>query len=169
MRCYEPVRELTPREPVWAPDEFVDTPIVTKGPVPHWSRWEKSTTTLGPVGRIGLTVVAVLWLLGAASQSPITLVFVLPLVTLIVRAVWRPGWVIPTGEIAPAPVTPKEPIRSWLWDPSGVARTVALSVVSLLGVGILLYSHDDAVRLIVVASGVVALGFWLWRTVDGAR
>ena len=47
-RCYEPVRELTPREPVWAAGEFVDQPIVRSGAVPHWSRWEKSATTFGP-------------------------------------------------------------------------------------------------------------------------
>ena len=91
---------------MWAPGEFVDTPIVTKGQVPHWSRWEKSATTLGPLGRIGLTVVAVAWVTAAAAQSPITLIFVLPLVGLLIRAVWRRGWVIPPhDQIAAAPAT----------------------------------------------------------------
>ena len=56
LLCYEPVRELTPRERVWAPREFVDNPIHTGGSIPHWSRWEKSPTTFGPLGWIALTV-----------------------------------------------------------------------------------------------------------------
>ena len=56
LHCYEPARELTPRAAVWAQGEFVDNPIHTGGPVPHWSRWEKTATTFGPWGRIGLSV-----------------------------------------------------------------------------------------------------------------
>jgi hypothetical protein len=163
------VRELTPREPVWAPGEFVDTPIVTKGAVPHWSRWERSSTTMGPVGRIVVTVVAISWVLSAATQSPITLIFVVPLVGLIVREVWRRGWVIPPDRAATPPATPHEPVSAWLWDRSEFLRSVVLAIISLLGVGILLYAHDDIVRFIVVVTGLVGLGFWLWRVADGAR
>ena len=104
LRCYEPARELTPRAAVWAPGKFVDNPIHSSGPVPHWSRWEKTATTFGPVGRVIATVVAVLWVLGAAGGSPLTLIFVLPVVGVGLRAIWAKGWVVPGVEAASPPL-----------------------------------------------------------------
>ncbi|MFL5791157.1 MAG: hypothetical protein ACJ76A_06595 [Actinomycetota bacterium] len=94
-QCHEPVRELTPREPIWHDGEFVDQPIHTGGAIPHWSRWEKSATTFGPVGRLAITTIAVLWVASAAVRSPLTIVFVLPLVVALIRSVWQRGWVVP--------------------------------------------------------------------------
>jgi len=170
LRCYEPARELTPRGPVWASGEFVDTPIVTKGPVPHWSRWEKSATTFGPAGRIAITVVALLWFVSAVTQSPITTIFVLPLVTLLIRDVWRPGWVIPPGQAAATSPRPSpEPTQSWLWDRSDVVGTLLLAGASFVGVAIMLYVANPVAKFIVIATTMVIGVAWLVRKVGGAR
>ena len=73
LRCYEPARELTPRAPIWGEGSFVDVSIVRGRSVPHWSRWEKTSTTLGPVGRTAWTFAVVAFLLSSVLGSPITL------------------------------------------------------------------------------------------------
>src|SRR5262245_37696280 len=138
LRCHEPVRELTPREPVWRDGEFVDQPVHTGGAVPHWSRWEKSATTFGPAGRLTITVVAVLWLLSAAIRSPLTLLFVLPLMIALIRSVWQRGWVVPSHAAAPARMTPVGPMSTWLWDRSEFWRTCGLAGIWLAGAGVLI-------------------------------
>ena len=165
LRCYEPARELTPRAPVWQGGDFVDTPIHTGGPIPHWSRWEKSATTLGPAGRILISVFAVLWVIGSAIQSPLALIFVVPAVILVLRGVWRPGWVIPGGATTPPPSP--EPMSSWLWDRSEALRTAALAGIALLGVGVLMYSPDPVVGFVVIVTGVVLACAWAFRKAGG--
>src|SRR5437588_12798690 len=75
-QCYEPVRQFAARAPLHHAD-FVGSPIPTGGHIPHWSRWEKSATTFGPVGRVMATVLLLATLLPA-----ITLGGVLPLIAL---------------------------------------------------------------------------------------
>lgn len=169
VRCYAPVRELTPRAPIWAPGEFVDTPIVADGAVAHWSRWEKSQTTFGPFGRIAVTVVTLLWLLGAIGQSPITAVFVLPLSVVIIRSVWQPGWVVPPHEAAVVAPAAHEPASTWLWDRSEVIGSLVLAAACAAAIAILLYVDDPIARFIVVVSGVVAAAAWAFRKVAGGR
>ena len=169
LRCYEPARELTPRAPVWGDDEFVDTPIVTKGPVPHWSRWEKSATTFGPAGRVVVTVLAALWLLSSAFNTPITVIFVLPLSMLIVRNVWRPGWVIPPHLQAPIDTPTQEPLRAWLWDRSDFVSSLLLAIASAVGVGILLSVQNPIPRFVVMVTAVVTVACWIYRKVAGDR
>jgi hypothetical protein len=154
---------------VWGEGEFVDTPIVTKGAVPHWSRWEKSETTFGPFGRIAITAVACVWLLGAIGQSPITAVFVLPLSVVIVRSVWRPGWVVPPHLAAVAAPPPREPASSWLWDRSEAVRSIVFAAAWAGAIAILLYVDDPVARFIVLVSGVVLAAAWAFRTVAGGR
>jgi hypothetical protein len=165
LRCYEPSRELTPRPPTWAPGEFVDTPIHTSGQVPHWSRWEKSATTLGPVGRVCATIVTVLWVLGAAGSSPLTLIFVLPVAGVVLRAIWAKGWVVPGDD---ATVPPSAPMSSWLWDRSEFLRTLALAAVAVV-VGLLMYVSNPIVRFVVIVSGVVVGCAAAFRKVGGSR
>jgi len=169
LRCYEPVRELTPREPVWAPGEFVDAPIGHKGAVPHWSRWEKSATTFGPAGRVAITVVAVLWLLTAAVQSPITTIFVLPLVSVVIRNVWRPGWVVPPDPAASIPDPTPTPMSTWIWDRSEFLGGVTALVVCIAGLGVLLYASSPIPRFIVIVTAVATCAKWAWRKVGDGR
>lgn len=173
-RCYEPVRELTPREPVWAAGEFVDQPIVRSGAVPHWSRWEKSATTFGPIGRMTISVVSVFWLLGAAVQNPLTTLFVLPLVVVLLRSVWQRGWVIP-DHVAPdhvaaeASARPSEPLSEWLWDRSEFWRTVGWAIVGFCGITVFLYVEEPIARFVVLVTAVVSAATWIWRKVEGDR
>jgi hypothetical protein len=164
-RCHEPVRELTPREPVWREGEFVDQPVHRGGAIPHWSRWEKSTTTFGPVGRVGITTIAALWVLSAAGQSPITLVFVLPLVVVLIRSVWQRGWVIPEHLAAKEPERTSEPMWQWHWDRRELVRSVVFGGIWLTGGAILIGVADPIPRFIVIVTAVVALALWAWRKV----
>jgi hypothetical protein len=169
VRCYAPIRELTPRAPVWVPGEFVDGPIVTNGAVPHWSRWEKSQTTFGPFGRITITVVTLLWLLAAVGHSPITAVFMLPLSVVIIRSVWQAGWVVPSHEAALAAPAAHEPDSKWLWDRSDVIGSLVLAAAWAAAIAILLYVDDPIARFIVVLSGVVTAAAWAFHKVAGGR
>jgi len=166
LHCYEPARELTPRAAVWAQGEFVDNPIHTGGPVPHWSRWEKTATTFGPVGRVIATVVAALWVLGAAGGSPLTLIFVLPVVGVVIRAIWAKGWAVPYVEVVSPPLAP---VSTWLWDRSEFVRTLMLAAVALVGVGLLMYSPNPVVRFVVIVTTVVAVCAALFRKIGGSR
>src|SRR6266540_2903984 len=76
-QCLQSVRELTPRAPVHRGD-FVDVPHHTGPNVPHWSRWEASATTFGPVGRIGWTLGIVGVGANAIFNNPLMLVFLVP-------------------------------------------------------------------------------------------
>ncbi len=142
-------------------------PIYTEGPVPHWSRWEKSTTTFGPVGRLAITAIAVLWVCSAAAQSPITLVFVLPLVVVIIRGVWQRGWVVPAHLVSEQHVGPAEPAPRVRWDRSEVWRGIALAAVGLIGGAILFYLNDPIPRFIVIVTAIVAIAVWALRKIDG--
>ena len=46
-RCFEPVRELSPRARLHDGD-FVGRPIHERGKVPRWTRWEQTATTFSP-------------------------------------------------------------------------------------------------------------------------
>ena len=61
------------------PGTFVDAPTCRGASVAHSSRWEKSVTTFGPVGRIGWTCVVALFVLSSATGSPLLLLFELPI------------------------------------------------------------------------------------------
>jgi hypothetical protein len=156
--CHEPVREFTPRAAIWAPGEFVDNPIHTSGPIAHWSRWEKSATTLGPIGRCLVTLFTVMWILGAGTRSSLTLLFVLPISIIVLRDVWKPGWVLPGRELQRGSLRdliPQGPVSSWLFDREELRRTIIGAVIALVFVG-LLFNGDDVVRFATIATGVVA-------------
>jgi hypothetical protein len=138
----------------------------TGGSVPHWSRWEKSATTFGPVGRVATTVVAVLWLLGAAVNSPLTLIFVVPVASVALHAIWAKGWVVPGDEPA---TPPSDPMSSWLWDRSEFLATLAVAAITVAAVGLLMYSNDPIVRFVVIVTVVVVGSFALFRKVGGSR
>jgi hypothetical protein len=158
LRCYEPNRELTPRAPIWRNGEFVDVPIVTKGPVPHRSRWEKSPTTFGPVGRVVCTVVAMLFLASATLRSPLQLVFLVPIAVIVLRGVWARGWVTPDD---PDPgmrmrdAIPRESPSSWLRDRDELLGSVWLAVICLGLMAGVMYG-PAVVKFVCIVSGVVS-------------
>src|SRR6266571_5369763 len=67
-QCYEPIKQFAVRAPLHHGD-FVGSPIPTGGHIPHWSRWEKSATTFGPVGRVVATMLLFATLLPAITSG----------------------------------------------------------------------------------------------------
>jgi hypothetical protein len=115
--CYEPVREFTSRAPL---NERIPEPERTRrirlgSPAAgrtggRYSRWERTPTTFGPVGRSVLTVLLVGWMVSAFFTMFVVFWLILASVGgWILREVWKPGWV-PVERIVES-VTPM-PVRS---------------------------------------------------------
>jgi hypothetical protein len=167
LRCYEPARELTPRAAVWDPGTYVEAPIVSGPSVPHWSRWDKTPTTFGPIGRLTWTFVVVSFVLSSATRSPLLLIFELPAAAVIVRGLWARGWVVPneaTG-VKPVDAIPPDSASSWLLDPTDIGQTLWLTIAGLLVMGTIMYGPPVA-KFVAIAAGLVGCG---WRFVRGGR
>jgi len=164
LRCYEPARELTPRSAVWEPGTFVDAPTVRGPSVPHWSRWEKTTTTFGPVGRVAWTVVVVSFLTSALTRSPFMLLFELPAAIVILHGIWARGWFVPseTDEATLRDAIPDEPASSWLHDTTDIKQTVWLTLAGLLVMGTIMYGPLIA-KFAAIAIAVVVGSFVFFR------
>jgi hypothetical protein len=168
-RCHEPVRELTPREPVWRDGEFVGQPVHTGGAVPHWSRWEGSATTLGPWGRIGLTAALLATLPVAGLFGMFMYVIWFPVIAIVgLGGIWAKGWVIP-GASTPADVPASAPRETSSWDRVEILRAALVTAVVLAGVATLLYMPNPVMRFAVIVSGVVVGGAAALRWVRGDR
>jgi hypothetical protein len=169
LQCHEPVRELTPREPVWREGEFVDRPVHTGGAVPHWSRWEASATTVGPWGRITLTVALFATLPVAAMFGMLLFVIWFPVIAIVgLHGIWAKGWVIPHD----AATSPKEHAAlpaGWLWDRGALIRTALLAAVLLAAAATLLYVPNPVMRFVVIVAGVVVTAAAALRWVRGDR
>jgi hypothetical protein len=167
-QCYEPARELTPREPVWRDGEFVDQPVHTGGAVPHWSRWEGTTTTLGPWGRIVLTIVLFATLALAGVFGMFMYVIWFPVIAVVgLRGIWARGWVVPG---ASSPRAPASGLReAWVWDRGEIVLNVFFAAFALAAVATLLYVRDPVVRFVVIVAGVVVGGAAAVRWVRGDR
>jgi hypothetical protein len=95
-RCYEPVRELTPRAPIHEGD-FVGSPVHERGDIPRWSRWKKTATTFGPRGRLVATALLLLTILPAISLKGIVYLVTFPFFAAVVpRRSGRKGGTCPT-------------------------------------------------------------------------
>ena len=157
LRCYEPTRELTPRAAVWEPGTFVDGPTVRGQWVPHWSRWEKTTTTFGPIGRVAWTIVVASFLLSALTRSPFMLLFELPAAAVILHGIWSRGWFVPSETDAAGlrDAIPDEPASSWLHDAADIKQTVWLTLAGLLLMGTIMYGPLIAKFAAIVIAVVV--------------
>jgi hypothetical protein len=167
-QCFAPVRELTPRAPVHHGD-FVDTPHHTGPNVPHWSRWEASATTFGPVGRIGWTLGTVVVAINAIFQNPLLLLFLVPTVLVLIHAIWRPGWVVPDDRSTCerlGRLRPKGRVREWLFDVDELATTVIAVVVAIGLVAALIYG-DPIVRFGAVLAINVGAVYYFFRRFFG--
>jgi hypothetical protein len=170
LRCYTAARELTPRAPVWAPGEFVDNPTHTGGHAPRWSRWEKSATTLGPRGRIGLTVALFATVPFAASVGMFLYLLWFPVIAVVVlRGVWAKGWMVPDDGPRDVDRPAPAPMSTWLWDRSEFLHTLALAAFLSVDIGALLWSQNNAVRFAAVCAGLAACVLWIYGKVNGPR
>jgi hypothetical protein len=86
LRCYEPVRQLTPREPQLAPLPTATVPRVER---PR-SRWKAGATTFGPVGRIAITIIVLLF--APTSLDPISLFIYWPCYLALAFVILRSTW-----------------------------------------------------------------------------
>lgn len=167
LRCYEPVTELTARAPMWAPGEFVDNLVHRGGAVPHWSRWERSTTTLGPWGRIGLTVGLFLTLPLAFSFGMFLYLIWFPVVAIVgVRGIWAKGWVVP-GE-AEAPVRPAAVERRDVHPEPPMTKAMIAWRAAWMGAvlaGCLLFAYwpSATVKAVVLAVATLFGLYFFWR------
>lgn len=163
LRCYEPVRELAPREPQLPPLPTVHEPV----PEPRMSRWHAGPTTFGPVGRISITLV-VLWAgpwgsLGdfSGAADALTLWYLLGytmLAVLILRHVWRKERVsepdIPMREGLRARIARRMPRLGRPIPPIVVFGGVA--VIALASLVSLWVNLDSVGRYYLVAAGAAA-------------
>ena len=167
-QCYEPVRELTPREPVWRDGEFVGQPLHTGGAVPHWSRWEGTATTLGPWGRTVLTIVLLATLPVAGGFGMFMYVIWFPVIAVVgLRGIWAKGWVVP-GASSPRALAPGRR-EGWVWDRDEIVRNVFLAAFASAAVATLLYVSNPVVRFVVIVAAVVVGGMAALRWVRGDR
>jgi hypothetical protein len=159
--CFERVRDLTPRAPL---HEGVAGPLRPTGPgVPHWSRWERSATTFGPVGRIAMTAGLGLTVLGAMSGGLFLYVLLFPAVAWVaLPAIWAKGWVVPDEpDLPPLPLSERDLAAAPVSRSARVRQAVAI-VLLMFGVGVLAQGPAPA-KGAVLAIGVVVGMIWFWR------
>jgi hypothetical protein len=94
LRCYEPVRLLTPREPQLPTVQFLRDPDAHR----ERSRWRPGVNTFGPVGRVVTT--AIVLAVAPWSTNAVALVVSWPaylvLAGLILRSTWKKDDVVAT-------------------------------------------------------------------------
>ena len=168
LRCYEPARELTPRAAVWEPGTFVEVPTVRGPSVPHWSRWEKTSTTFGPIGRIAWTGVVASFVVSALFGNPLLLLFELPAASVVLHGIWARGWVVPGGIPSGGlrDVIPDERPGTWLQDAANIKQTVWLTLAGLTVMGAIMYGPPIA-KFVTIATAVVGCGYAFFRGAFG--
>jgi hypothetical protein len=131
-RCYTPVYELSPRARLHDGD-FISAPLAEGGHRPHWSRWEKSATTLGPTGRIVATVLVVATLPLALGFGMFLYAVLFPVVaTIALGSIWARGWIVPDEpESPPLPAT-DVPVAE---EPRSPAQVMLRALGSALAIG----------------------------------
>jgi len=163
LRCYEPVRHLTPRES--APPGVV---FVSSGPEHRTSRWRAGPTTFGPVGRILITALVLVlfpWhVLG--DLDPLVLWYALAYTlaaTLVLRDTWRRERVVDDRPRRLAALRERLATRApslgrrLRIDPR--AAFAALILLGVLGLSVAWTQSDPYGRYLLAAiTGVLATG-----------
>jgi hypothetical protein len=168
-QCLHPVRELTPRAPIHHGD-FVDVPHHAGPNVPHWSRWEASATTFGPVGRIGWTLGIIVGGANAIFHSPLMLVFLVPAILVLIHAIWRPGWVVPEDQMTYHGIRrlrPEGSVKDWLFDVDELATTVIAAVLAIGVAALVIYGNEIVKFCVITAINIAAAFFFFFRKFFG--
>jgi hypothetical protein len=163
-RCYRPVYELTPR-PKLHDGDFVSAPLAEGGHRPHWSRWEQSTTTLGPAGRIVTSALVVATLPLALAFGMFLYVVLFPVVaTIALGAIWARGWIVPDE-----PVLPPQPVTEVVVQeepPSRARRTLrVLGWAALLAASLTLAYGPVPAKAVALTIASIGGPIWFWRRV----
>lgn len=163
-RCYTPVYELAPRARLHDGD-FVSAPLAEGGHRPHWSRWEKSTTTLGPTGRIVATVLVVATLPLALALGMFLYAVLFPVVaTVALGSIWARGWIVPDEpELPPLPAT-EVPVAE---EPRSRAQVMlrALGWAVAIGASLTVAYGPVPAKAVVLATASIAGPIWFYRRV----
>jgi hypothetical protein len=143
-------------------------PIVRGPSVPHWSRWEKTSTTFGPIGRIAWTGVVVAFVLSSATGNPLLLLFELPVAAVVLHSIWARGWVVPGDHagLRLRDVLPDERPRTWLHDAADIKQTLWLTLAGLAVMGTIRYGPLIA-KFIAIATAVVGCSYAFFRGAFG--
>ena len=160
--CYAPAYELTPRAPMHDGD-FVGAPIGEGGHRPHWSRWEKSTTTFGPTGRIVATALVVLTLPLSIGFGMFMYALSFPVTAgLLLSAIWAKGWVVPEEpDLPPLPLTEGPPPEEEPVTGAMIAVRIAYWVVGLSAVVAFVYGPVQAKAVVLGLTSIIG-PFWLF-------
>jgi len=157
LRCYAPVRQLTPRAP-----QPPTLPIVRPKEERPMSRWKAGATTFGPIGRVGITVLVLLFAPWSMNAFAIFVLWppYLVLAGLVLRGTWRKDFVqtmtlsemVAAGRSTPASTPTPTPILR-----STVVAWVLLGTLGL-GVGVVWVSGGQTVRGVVgICASLAAL------------
>ncbi len=167
LRCYAPVRQLTPREPqlptirFFAPKESLPT-----------SRWKRGATTFGPAGR--LTITAVVLLLAPWSTNPLALFVLWPAYLVIGGAVLKSTWRRDFVDTTPATLAgglpmPAGPTLESVRAPIPTGTIAAWAAIVAIAVGVLVASRlvsfrgEIMINIAVIIAGLVLFMRWTLR------
>jgi hypothetical protein len=163
MRCFEPVRELTPR-PALHEGDFVGTPIHERGNIPRWSRWEKTATTFGPRGRIAATGLLFLTLVPALSTNALVYLVTFPFVAVVMlREIWAKGWFLPDDPTAAQRTSSAPEPES---EPEQITARKVLRLAIAVGAVVAFAYGPVEVKASVIGFAAIALLVWFWSAFD---
>lgn len=156
-QCYAPVAELTPREPVHRGD-FVDR---IQGVEYRWSRWRRSATTFGPLGRVVSSVLVV----GSLAWAFFSAFFVawfclLGIGVVVLRDIWQPARVLPARRVTElTTVSRKEtsPSERETRTPLPTPVIVFRSVLALSGLAAIVAFNEGSIetKAVIVMTGTL--------------
>jgi hypothetical protein len=166
LQCYAPVRQLTPREPQ-LPTAYLVQPKDER----PMSRWKAGATTFGPVGRIAITLLVLLF--APWSMNGIAIFVLWPpylvIATLVLRTTWKRDHVqtMTVAEMAVAGRPSWAPSESRMRIPRSTVVAWLLLVTLGLGVAFVWATGGQTVHaLIGICASLVALVLalrWLGR------
>jgi len=124
LRCYEPIRQLTPRDP--------GTPTITLLRDPNEdaerSRWRAGVNTFGPVGRIVTTLLVIAFAPWTTNAVALIVLWPIYLVgaAIVLRATWKKDDVVHASiagkAVAGRPAPPPPDLRGTSLPPGGALR-----------------------------------------------
>jgi len=134
LRCYEPVRQLTPREPQLPTVNFLHDPDEGR----ERSRWKGGVNTFGPTGRIAVTVVVLAFAPWSTNAVALAVAWpaYLAVAGLVLAHTWKKDDVERTDVRQMAVMgRPSAPAVEAAQVPTPKATIVAWCVLAMIGVG----------------------------------
>lgn len=133
--------------------------------MPHWSRWEKSATTFGPVGRILLTLGFVLSIPPSWSFGMILYLVWAPVFGYVfLSSVWAKGWVVPDEpDLPPLPDRPAPEVVPDRMTPVQIAFRITAGVTALAMLLAILGGPAEVRSAVMMTAGFALLyGVFRW-------